>query len=478
MHLSLAVIVGIALDLPERERFFTLLFLFLSYLAVEVLEVGRSIGNKLLLNPAVLATVVTFGIFMGISSVFPLIFGDDLLKATLGDAPHPWMTRALLYTFLAAAAMWAGYRARVGQAIAARIRRWAALQRLLRREYILDWRFVSMALFVGIAARWLQISLGLFGYSSEAEQLATLSGFTQLLTFGAGLGKLVLAVASLALFRFEGKRRGLASLVLLLLAVETAFGFLSGFKSQVVIPFLIVGFCHYAVRGRLPRSFLAVVVVLIAASYFVIEPFRLLRYSSDRFEGRDIARIGAQMLGTFDTRGTGAEQRKTIAERLAFNVLHRANHLPDAARSIQFKEESELPEGSPSFLGNLLMFPLHAFVPRLLWPEKPLQNLGRWHAINVYGLPPSMITATAMTPVAYLYFAGGGFAVAFVFFCLGTVQRALFDAFRDAGSGGLLILLVYLGHMALMESSVDALLISLVRTFPLLLLAQYLLFRE
>ena len=50
-----------------------------------------------------------------------------------------------------------------------------------------------------------------------------------------------------------------------LLGYEVVFGFLSGFKSQVATPIIIVGVCMYMRRGRLPWRWVILVPVALSA---------------------------------------------------------------------------------------------------------------------------------------------------------------------------------------------------------------------
>jgi len=83
-----------------------------------------------------------------------------------------------------------------------------------------------------------------------------------------------------------------------------------------------------------------------------------------------------------------------------------------------------------------------------------------------------------MSPFTYLYFAGGFVAVFMGFFVVGVVQRVWLERFLLAGSGGVVIYMGMLGGLVNIDSSFNTFFIGLVRLFPLLLLAQYGLFKR
>src|SRR3546814_15261390 len=81
--------------------------------------------------------------------------------------------------------------------------------------------------------------------------------------------------------------------------------------------------------------------------------------------------------------------------------------------------------GSPTFLTNIALSPAYAFIPRVIWKEKPSGDLGLWYTHVVMGL--GSYSSTAMGPVTYLYFAGGALAVFVGFMGFGILQKVLLD---------------------------------------------------
>jgi hypothetical protein len=384
----------------------------------------------------------------------------------------------MVYVLAAAIAMWTGYRSGVGNKIGGAIRRWPLWRRTLRTRYEPNWGFIVIALIISIASRLIQVSLGVFGYSSDIDMLRKWAGITQYLGVGADLGKLGLVGLSLAYFNRASEDRKLPIVLGILLVIETTFGFLSGFKSQVILPFLIVGGCFYCARGKFPKWFVLGTVLLVFLSYVVIEPYRITRHADPEYRGTDILHIGSALVENIGSEDIFSGVQEDLPVSVLMGFLNRMSNLPDAARSIQFKEETELPEDSPEFLKNLLMTPVHAVVPRLLWPSKPLQRVGSWYAITVREQPYTSETAFSMTPVGYLYFAGGVVAILLTFGVLGLLQRVIYESFRSAGGGGALVLMGYFLQFAIIESSIDTVFINIFRMLPMLLASQYFLYKR
>ena len=111
---------------------------------------------------------------------------------------------------------------------------------------------IVILVIISLASRLIAIRLGVYGYSSEIDQLSELGGVTQYLSMTQGLGKLALMVVALRYFSPAERSSHLVLWFWGLLGYEIIFGFLSGFKSQVVMPVIILGVAMYMRRGRLP----------------------------------------------------------------------------------------------------------------------------------------------------------------------------------------------------------------------------------
>jgi hypothetical protein len=148
-----------------------------------------------------------------------------------------------------------------------------------------------------------------------------------------------------------------------------------------------------------------------------------------------------------------------------------------ASVGIAFADNSEtMPEGSPDFLGDLILAPVHAWVPRFIWTDKALGNIGLWYTQTVMG--NDILSSTAMGPFTYLYFAGGVVAVVAGFLALGFMQRLLILLTKPATSAsGAMVYLGILSTVVLVDTAFNSIIISICRELPLLLVMQALFFK-
>lgn len=469
MLLALLNALGV---LGSRDTFFALTALALVYLGLEVSRLRRVHPDRWLLNPVVLCSFMTFVLGYGVTNILFFLPEKELVLVGLVPEVKPAMVKLMGLVLLGAVAMWLGY----WSPFAARLSNRRSVDRFKSRflpktNVLRSWALPGLFA-AGLIARLVQIRLGVFGYSSTYDQLIALGSVTQYLAIGSGLGKLALVLAAL---QFYGRRLSLSVWQWFygLLAFEVCVGLVSGFKSAVVMPFVIVAFCQYLQTGRFSKSWIILVLVGMAAAYAVIEPFRVARNESSAFNGTSLDSIFSTMIGSAGSSvGDPTEQVSTLV-----SVASRSNLSYVASFGIDFADgRPDFPAGSPDFLGDLFLAPLHAWIPRLIWDSKPLGTLGLWYNQVVMGM--SHFSSTAMGPFVYLYFAGGFVAVLIGFFFLGVVQRSLFFLLQPTFSmAGSIVFLGMLSTVVEINSSFNGIIISLCRELPLLLLVQFLLFR-
>lgn len=446
--------------------------LMLGYLSGEIWNLCTNEGRWNWLNPVILASFFTFVLSFGVSNV--IFFMPEEMVTLVGLEPiaTPWMNQLMFLVMLGTLAMWLGYDCWVGRKLGQMVQNSRFMKRWMSTSTQFNRPVVCAFLGLSLGARLVMINLGVYGFSSDLDQLIVGATYIQYLTIAESLGQL--ALLGLALQCFASSRPNLFNrqILLLVLSYEVAFGFLSGFKSQVFMPFIVVGFAYYSQRHRIPRWMIPAVLVGIFAAYAVIEPFRGARYHDASFDGTDVGSIATTMATAGSAGGDDDEGPST-----ALSVLARVNLTYVASRGIEYAATTRLPENSPNFLGELFLAPVYAFVPRFLWEGKPFQSIGFWYTVEVmgYGLEDGILSSTAMGPVTYLNFAGGPLAILVGFFAIGMLQRMLFDGFQSFGIGGLIIFFGLLRSLVMIDSAVNTMFTSIIRLLPLLIIAQYLL---
>lgn len=471
----IALLVHAALDrdlITESQGLIAYTLLLLGYLSVEIRNLRAHDARLFWINPVVLASLSTFILAFGVTNVLFFVPEDVVALAMLQPVVTPWMNQLMLLVLLGAYAMWIGYSSGVGRTMGLMLQQ----SRVLRKWMAPSVRIYKPALYavlaISLIARLWEIKLGVYGYSSTYDQLISSLAYGQYLYMVNSLGQLALAGVAMQCFASPRATLSDRQLLWLVLGYEVAFGFLSGFKSAVVMPFIIVGFVYYSQRKRFPLWLIPAVVVGLMAAYAVIQPFRVTRDTDAEFIGTDLGSIVATMTSADSINADdGAERAST-----GLSVLARLSLTYVASLGIEYAAENELPEGSPEFLQNIILAPAHALIPRFLWDSKPLEYTGLWYYNEVMGI--DLYTAAAMSPFTYLNFAGGPLAVVVGFTLVGILQRGLFDGLRHFGGGGLIVLFGLLNTLASIDSSFDAFIVVIIRYLPFLVIAQYLLLQR
>ena len=446
--------------------------LLLGYLYVEARNLWRRETHLFWINPIVLASIFTFVLAFGVTNVLFFMPEDVVGLVGLEPVATPWMNRLMLLVVLGACAMWVGYSSGVGRNMGRILQRSRVFRKWISSSVRVNKPALYTCVGISLIARLLAIKLGVFGYSSTYDQLIAGAAYTQYLAMAQSLGQLALVSVAIQCIALPSSALSDRQLLWLVLGFEVVFGFLSGFKSAVVMPFIIVGVVYYSQQNRFPRWLIPVVVVGVMAAFAVIEPFRAARNEDAGFAGTSLGSIAGTMTSASSIDADDGGERASTG----LSFLARSNLTYIASLGIEYAANKELPDDSPKFLDDILLAPAHALIPRLLWDSKPLQNIGLWYTNEVMGF--DFYSSTAMSPFTYLNFAGGPLAVILGFLMVGILQRGLFDGLRHFGGGGLIVLFGLLNTLVIIDSAFNTFIIGIIRFLPLLVVAQYLLLRR
>jgi hypothetical protein len=471
-----AIVAAIGADDPRTE-FVAVTLLLDAYIGFEILRVRREDPESWLLNPAVLASLATFALEYGFTN---FIYFDsqnrELIRAAelmQGDDIFVWLTRATWYVLSGSVAMWVAYRSGIAARLAQSIDRTLRLDRVLRQGEGLRWSVVWSCVGIAAIGRLAEIKLGIFGYSGDATQLVELANYRNLLTLASDLSTFALLLVAFDYFRRPTRRIGL--LLATLTSYEVVVGVLEGFKGQVVMPVVIVGFAAFAIRGKVPIRFALLAILLFLPAYMVIEPFRRLRALDAEFDSMSLTYVVSSILAA--RKAVDPNLAADVAASVPVSVVSRVNLTSQAAVSMWYKTRFGVPPGAPPFLSKLLLAPAHAYVPRLLWPSKPLENIGAWYSQTIW-MNPSEMQAEGMSPIGYLNFAGGWLAVVLGFAAIGVSQRIFYLLLVNRGAAALLVFCGLLAGLVIVDSSVNALFVNCFRLFPALLVLQRVVYRR
>lgn len=434
---------------------------------------GRQRSNPLwLADSCVLVTLWIFGVYYGISNVV-FLYEKGVAGAQFADFSA--MTDLTLMASGACFLMWRGYGAPFLRDIAKRLTRLLPVSTTKMEEppQLVGWVCTALVL-LSIAARLINIGTGTFGYSQEEESSERWLDYSYAFRILGSFGLLVLTGVSLVMFkRTNGSHYMIAALTVLTL-IEIAFGFLSGFKQGVVLPILIVAACYYVARAKFPAVLLGTAAATLFLAYFVVQPFRSIRFEDSGFDPYSVISIAEALTRVF---GESQSDSATFFADTVEQIAYRLNLTGIGAEGLVFAREVGLADGDPDFLGGFFLFPFLAYVPRIMWPGKPLENLGGWYTQVVLGRPEDLSTSSGMGPITFLYFGGGVLAVLLGFLVLGMVYRLIQDVLLNSSIERAFLYISILPTLVVIEAgTLHTVLVTLLRVLPILLIVQYLMF--
>ena len=152
------------------------------------------------------------------------------------------------------------------------------------------------AVIVSVVARMYMIARGIYGYTSTYDALIEGAWYREYLAILESLGKLAIIASAIQSFAGLRTRAGDALLLIGLVAVEVAFGCVSGFKSAIG-----PSFCDCWIGLLCSKKPLCHVVCAcnsgsLMLAFLVIEPFRIARNDDANFVGTNIGSIVATMV--------------------------------------------------------------------------------------------------------------------------------------------------------------------------------------
>jgi hypothetical protein len=256
-------------------------------------------------------------------------------------------------------------------------------------------RIRQMLLLVSFACALLSFGLsagGYHGYYLADEYFYNPPAWRDIVSSIISTGGLINFVLLLFGYVTYGRIRGPEWVLLLL---WTAAGLASGFKSQVVFP-CFCAFVAASLTNRLGSRHAAFFSVVIVLAYGVIEPMREWRWNASH----DNAVRGLYDLTTAE--GLGLPKLDDVA--LAF--LARLDYAETAVHALEADQFGQINGYRERLREAYQYLPALTFVPRLLWPDKPLANLGRELSIELHSMATSAVTPSTVVD-SYL---GGGYA--------------------------------------------------------------------
>ncbi len=269
---------------------------------------------------------------------------------------------------------------------------------------------------IGATARVLvSASTHRFGYvGSLTGPVTSASSYQQVLGLISNCAPLAVCAAALRGF---GERAPRAWATLAVLCVtEVAFGAVSGGKETFVLVALAIIIPMSAAHYRLPKTAIAGGILLFLV---VVIPFN--QAYRDSVTSELTPRQAMATTPGILRQITSPHSLLTAVPTSVTYLLQRLREV-DSPAIIMQRTGTEIP-----FLdfAQMIEQPVADAIPRVLWPGKPILASGYQFSQEYFGLPSTVYTSSAITPLGDLYRYGGWLPVVIGMLLMGVIVRLL-----------------------------------------------------
>jgi hypothetical protein len=456
-------------------KFHALITAFAVYLLLECLSYLNRAAAFGLLAPPFLASILHFYLMYIMPSTATLYDNSilDQFSVYLGSQEDQFAD-TVFYIALAAFCMWRGYYLAIPTARSIQRRLRASMALRPRLEPALIPVISLQVVYVTLVA--FGIGLGVFGMASAAEAREENIELLDLINQGMQAGSLSLFLLLTYVFKSSAQGKPIKALAIvsgLLVVLHLFVGALSGFKNQLVMPFVMLAFAKFVATRKISLSYILSTCVALIVAYQVIEPFRAYLWRNSAHGSMEVASLIEALLKSQEERNLMAETPISLGAQIA----SRFDLTGMTAVGIAAAADGTIAEKGAEFAESLYLAPILAWVPRTLWPGKPTYHSGVWFSNVVLGHMEDTVTSVGMGPVTWLYMMGGVTAVAFGFLALGVLQCILFEGLACSGAGGFVVFLGGVMTLVIVPSDLGPAFTGLLRVLPLAALAQFILLR-
>jgi hypothetical protein len=417
-----AVVFGATLILGgeglQFQKYLALLGVFGASCAVFVGSRIRG-GNVQLFELPVYLTAIFFLRF----GLLPLrnFFDPAQIDANL-SANGEELVQALAYIILGMMAFWVGCelaRRKGGERITADPGSLSGTSPSDKRRVLIP--FAAMFA-VGFITKLYLLKNQLYSYTGSLDKYYDNLGSMQVLNFVAQFGTLGLIVVAIERYRHP-KDELWRILFAAALATEIFWGLISGMKGLALQNFILVAVVSSLVMKRLNMRWIVILILGLVLLYPISEAYRSVLIEGNTgvssFEG---AAQAGQM--AFHRAGEGGATAGSLGREGLDATFLRLDLLTCVAQVLTLGPRASLVKGDERWW----MIPIYPFVPRSLWPSKPILNEGQRFNFALAGGSGDTEAFTSSTAVTYpgdLFIQFGLWGIPVGMFALGIVAQWL-----------------------------------------------------
>jgi hypothetical protein len=425
--------------LPRADVSLTYLLVFLLLLVTLVPIIIGGISKSLDIFELIYPIAALYFLYFGVRALYVLGFPEDMYIAYWGSPPvisFDAINLALYYTIIGFVFLLIGYYSFIPKIVYKLLPKLRLLRSSLRGSNIINKIYLIAT--IGIMSRLIMWSydIGFFVPPAEGASLP----FRGILFLLSAFSLFAYALCSIMLFSSPRIAKSVFILWSILLTLELGGAFLFGWKGTIIPLFVIPTIAYHYLRQRLPiRRLLPIAIVGLLVLIFVFFPVIPIYRVSVGEMGKpgSIEDFVAQMGIVY-----AKLSRYSWLEYLQISVR------PFFNRMLGLDSFSMILRDTPNVVdfqaGRWYGYFFSAWIPRVLWEEKPMLDVGRWFAINFFNQPPDVPSAIVIMNIGDFYVNFGILGVMLGMFFLGIVYKTLYLYFIHYGKRSAIAVFIYI----------------------------------
>ncbi len=273
---------------------------------------------------------------------------------------------------------------------------------------------------IGFVTRVYLLRNHLFSYATSMDKYYENLASMQVLNYLSQFGTLALIVATIERYHRRQDRLWRMLFIAVLIS-EVLWGLISGMKGLVLQNFLVVALVSSFVMRKLNLRWFVILFFGLVLLYPISTAYRAVVRGGGvevtSFEG--VVEAGRV---TFSKMAEGESAGGDTWREGLDRALTRLDLLTSVAQVLSLGARASMVRGHVHWW----MLPFYPFVPRFIWPSKPVLNESTWFTVALWGgsaNPATIGSATAVTYPGDLYLQFGLLGIPVGMFVLGIVAQ-------------------------------------------------------